>query len=81
MVKITDEMRRPGRDALRDLEAQTDKRIIKAVELGTNKAVFPLDHTDNLFSDLKTLYENNGYKIVPVGIVGGVRQRDYYIMW
>lgn len=81
MIVITDSMRAAKRSQLRDLEAQTDKRILKAVELGTNKAVFPLDHTDTLFSDLKDLYEKHGYRVVPVGIVGGVRQRDYYITW
>ena len=81
MITITESMRATKRSQLRDLETLTDKRILRAIELGTNKTVFPLDHTDALFSDLKELYEKHGYKIVPVGIVGGVRQRDYYITW
>lgn len=81
MIVITDSMRATKRNQLRDLEAQTDKRILRAVELGTNKAIFPLDYTDTLFYELKDLYEKHGYRVVPVGIVGGVRQRDYYITW
>lgn len=81
MVRITERMRETTRNQLKGLENETDKRIIRAVELGTNKAIFPLDRTDTLFTELKELYEKNGYKVVPVGIIGGVRQRDYYIMW
>ena len=81
MIKITEAMREPGRNLIKEYEAVTDKRIISAVEKGLNKAVFPLDDYDELFSELKELYERNGYKIVPVGMIGGVVQRDYYIMW
>lgn len=81
MIKITDEMRNASRRELHELENRTDREITRAAERGENKAVFPLDDTDPRFSELKTLYERNGYKIVPVGIIGGVRQRDYFIMW
>lgn len=81
MIIITDAMRATKRNQLRELETETDKRILKAVETGSNKAVFPLDYTDSLFYDLKDLYEKHGYRVIPVGIVGGVRQRDYYITW
>lgn len=81
MIIITDAMRATKRNQLREWETETDKRILKAVESGSSKAVFPLDYTDSLFYDLKDLYEKHGYRVVPVGIVGGVRQRDYYITW
>lgn len=81
MVKITDEMRSIKQSELQRLEEQTDDRIRRAVERGDNKAVFPLDRTDSLFTALRELYEANGYKIVPVGVMGGVLQRDYYITW
>lgn len=81
MIKITDEMRSMKQSELQRLEEQTDERIRRAVERGDNKAVFPLDRTDSLFTALRELYEANGYKIVPVGVMGGVLQRDYYITW
>ena len=45
------------------------------------KVQIAYDYTDTLFYELKDLYEKHGYRVVPVGIVGGVRQRDYYITW
>ena len=81
MIIITDAMRATKRNQLRELETETDKRILKAVETGSSKAVFPLDYTDALFYELKDLYEKHGYRVVPVGMIGGVRQRDYYITW
>ena len=81
MIIITDTMKAIKRNQLREWETETDKRILRAVEKGCSKAIFPLDYTDALFYDLKDLYEKHGYRVIPVGIVGGVRQRDYYITW
>ena len=81
MIIITDTMKETKRNQLREWETVTDKRILSAVEKGCSKAIFPLDYTDALFYDLKDLYEKHGYRVVPVGIVGGVRQRDFYITW
>jgi hypothetical protein len=79
MIKITEEMRQHSE--LKRLEEKTDMAILRAASRGESKAIFPLDHTDAYFHPLRELYEKAGYKIVPVGIVGGVMQRDYFIIW
>ena len=55
MIIITDAMRATKRNQLRELETETDKRILKAVETGSNKAVFPLDYTDSLLVNLEII--------------------------
>ena len=79
MIAITNEMRQNSE--LKRLETETDKAIIRARDRGESKAVFPIDKYDPYFQPLRELYEKAGYKIVPVGIIGGVMQRDYYIIW
>lgn len=79
MVTITKEMRQCSE--LHKFETQTDLAIMRAVDRGESKAVFPLDNDDPYFYELCRLYEKAGYKIVPFGIWGGVRQRGYYITW
>ena len=48
---------------------------LKRLETETDKVIDPY------FYPLKELYEKAGYRIVPVGIIGGVMQRDYFIIW
>ena len=79
MIAITNEMKQNSE--LKRLEAKTDTAISRARDRGESKAVFPIDSYDPYFYPLRELYEKAGYKIVPVGIIGGVRQRDYYIIW
>lgn len=79
MITITNEMKQNSE--LKQLETKTDAAILRARERGESKAIFPLDKYDPYFYPLRELYEKAGYKIVPVGIIGGVMQRDYYIIW
>lgn len=79
MIAITNEMKQNSE--LKQYETQTDRAILRARDSGKSKAVFPLDRYDPYFYPLKELYEKAGYKIVPVGIVCGVMQRDYFIIW
>ena len=79
MIAITEEMRQHSE--LKRLEERTDAAILRAASRGESKAIFPLDKYDPYFYPLRELYEKAGYKIVPVGIIGGVMQRDYYITW
>ena len=66
---------------LKQLELRTDKAILRARDNGESKTIFPIDKYDPYFHPLRELYEKAGYKIVPVGIIGGIMQRDYYIIW
>ena len=79
MIKITEEMRHNSET--KRLEEKTDAAILRAASRGESKAIFPLDSYDPYFHPLRELYEKAGYKIVPVGVIGGVMQRDYYIIW
>lgn len=79
MIIITNEMKQNS--ALKQLETKTDAAILRARDRGESKAIFPIDSCDPYFHPLRELYEKAGYKIVPVGIIGGVMQRDYYIIW
>ena len=79
MIEITNEMKQNSE--LKQLEIKTDNAILRARDRGESKAIFPLDKYDPYFYPLRELYEKAGYKIVPVGIIGGVMQRDYYITW
>lgn len=79
MIEITNEMKQNSE--LKQLEIRTDKAILRARDNGESKAIFPVDKYDPYFHPLRELYEKAGYKIVPVGIIGGVMQRDYYIIW
>lgn len=79
MIVITDEMKQSSE--LKQLETKTDAAIIRARDRGESKAIFPLDNYDPYFYPLRELYEKAGYKILPIGIIGGVVQRGYYIAW
>lgn len=82
MVKITKDMRKKGmRTVLEKYESMLDEKILAATDRGDHRVVFPLDQTDPYFYELRDRYEANGYKIMPVGVIGGVKQRDYWIMW
>ena len=81
MVEITKDMRNAGvHTGLAKYEAMLDKKILSAVDRGEHCVVFPLDQTDPYFYKLCDLYEAHGYRVVPVGVMGGIMQRDYWIM-
>ena len=79
MIEITKAMRENSE--LKFLEQKTDKAILAAVERGQSKAIFPLDENNTYFTPLRDLYTKAGYKLLPIGICGGVRQIGYYITW
>ena len=79
MIAITNEMKQNSE--LKQLENKTDTAIMRATERGESKAIFPLDNYDPYFYPLREMYEKAGYKIVPIGVIGGVRQIGYYIIW
>lgn len=79
------------------VEKVIDDAILSADKQGFHRCIFPCDPYSYVsviidgervlldgaeyFEDMKTKYELNGYKIVPTGIVGGVRQLSYDIYW
>lgn len=79
MIVITEEMR--NNSEIKRLEEMTDNAILRARDRGESKAIFPIDYYNPYFQQMREMYEKAGYKIIPVGIIGGIMQRDYYIIW
>ena len=79
------------------VERKIDEAIVSADKRGLHRCIFPVDpysyvavtvdgervllDGSEYFKDMKLKYELNGYKVVPTGIVGGVRQKSYDIYW
>lgn len=60
-----------------------DASIERAARLGQRQAIFNVHDTvrDYLETYLKEYYLEKGFFFSPVGIIGGVWQRDIYICW
>lgn len=83
MIKITDEMRAIKQERIDEVCKRVDKQIERAVNDKKNICLFAcdMDADADVYSEIRRMYEAEGYKIVPYGYCGGVRQRAENICW
>ena len=83
MIKITDEMRNIKQKRIQDVCSKVDRQIELAVRANKNYCLFvcDMDADADVYDEVKQMYQAEGYKIVPYGYSGGVRQRAENIYW
>lgn len=83
MIEITKEMKDISRKRMAEVEIKVDNQIRRAIERGENQAYFAcdIDGDSDVYSEIRAKYEKAGYRIVPTGYIGGVRQRTEHICW
>ena len=83
MIKITDEMRNMKQKRIEEVCNKVDIQIKLAVSENKNYCLFAcdMDVDCDVYDEVKQMYQAEGYKIVPYGYSGGVRQRVENICW
>lgn len=80
-MKITDEMKERKERKISEMIDRVNKDIQFAINRKQNSVCFAFDQTDEYYFEVKTKFENAGYKIVPTGYLNGVWQRTEDIVW
>ena len=80
-MKITDEMKERKEKKISEMIDRVNKDIQLAVNRKQNSICFAFDKTDAYYFEVRTKFENAGYKIVPSGYINGVWQRTEDITW
>lgn len=80
-MKITDEMKERKEKRISQMIDRVNKDIKMAVSRKQNSTCFAFDKTDEYYFEVRTKFENCGYKIVPTGYINGVWQRTEDITW
>ena len=83
MIKITDEMREASKKRIEKICKNVDEQITRAVQEGKNSCHFAcdMDADADVYQEVVRLYEKEGYRIYPAGLIGGVLQRSERIAW
>lgn len=83
MIKITDEMRNIKNKRIEEVCNKVDRQIELAVRANQSYCLFvcDMDADADVYNEVKQMYQAEGYKIVPYGYSGGVRQRAENICW
>lgn len=80
-IKITDEMRERKERKISAMVDRVNKDIQFAINRKQHSVCFAWDKTDEYYFEVRTKFENAGYKIVPTGSLNGVWQRTEDIVW
>ena len=80
-MKITDEMKERKEKKISQMIDRVNRDIQYAVERKQNSACFAFDKSDEFYFEVRTKFENSGYKIIPTGYINGVWQRTEDITW
>ena len=80
-MKITDEMKERKEKKISEMIDRVNKDIQLAVNRKQNSVCFAFDKTDAYYFEVRTKFENAGYKIVPSGYINGVWQRTEDVTW
>ena len=81
MIEITKEMREKKQKKIDELCGRIDANIRWAISNNRTKVCFPVDKYDEFYSEVREMYEKEGYKIIPTGYIGGVWQLTEDITW
>lgn len=83
MIKITDEMRSIKQKRIDEVCGRVDRQIERAIKENMSRCLFAcdMDADDDVYNEVKQMYQREGYRIVPYGYIGGVRQRAENICW
>lgn len=80
-IKITKEMVDARQERIDKAVARQNAIIKSAMERKRSTCVFELDKSDELYSEVRTIFERAGYKIKPTGYIGGVWQLTEDMYW
>lgn len=80
-IKITKEMVDTKQKRIDNAVSNQNAIIKVAIEHNRTSCVFNLDKQDELYSEVRAIFERAGYKIKPTGYIGGVWQLTEDICW
>lgn len=83
MLEITNEMKNIRAKRIAEIEERVDECIKIAVKNSQTECYFPCDkdYDKDVYDEIRSKYENAGYKIKPTGFIGGVWQLTESICW